>query len=103
LFLQQLAETGVAGGLAYIAVWATVLWAGWRISTSRAPRFDASLGVFYALAAIAIVNLGENVFLDAVAAERIRMHTLAWVLMAVAIAEWGELRRHEPVRLRDAA
>lgn len=103
VFLQQMAETGVAGGLAYLAIWATALWAGWRVGTSRVQTFDANLGVFYALAAITIVNLGENIFLDAVAAERVRLHTIAWVLMAVAIGEWSRMRESEPARLRHAA
>jgi O-antigen ligase len=103
LFLQQMAETGVAGGLAYLAMWATALWAGWRVSTDRTQTFDANLGVFYALAAIAIVNVGENIFLDAVAGARVRIHTIAWVLMAVAIGEWERRRNVEPASLRDAA
>jgi len=88
LFLQQFAETGIGGGLAYVGMWTTVLWAGWQVATRRTQMLDANLSVFYALAAMAMVNLGENIFLDQVAADRIRIHTMAWMLMAVAVAEW---------------
>lgn len=103
IFLQQFAETGIAGGLAYVALWATALWAGWRTSGPGTTRLEAHLSVFYGLFAIAIVNMGENMFMDTVAAERVRLHTISWILMAVGIAGWNRLRQAERARLQDVA
>jgi hypothetical protein len=91
-FVQQIAEVGVVGGAAYAALWATALWAGWQITTRGAPAIAGASSVFYAIVAIAVANLGENMFLDTVAVDRIRIHTIAWVLLAAVIAEWTRVR-----------
>jgi O-antigen ligase len=91
LFLQQTAETGVFGGLAYVAIWATGIWAGWVISTRRTNTVGSN-SLFYGLLAVVVMNVGENMFLDGVAAERVRLHTLGWMLLACVIAEWNGLQ-----------
>lgn len=100
IYLQQLAETGIIGGLAYIALWATALWAGWRISTRRGPRLETSLSLFFALVAIATANLGENMFEGT---ERLRLQTIAWIVTALVIAEWSRGRAPRPTRVDDGA
>lgn len=92
IFLQQIAEIGIPGGLAYVALWATAHRAGWQTSIRNTHVFGTTLSVFYALVAITVVNLGENMFLDVVAAERVRLHTFAWILMAVVTAAWNRAR-----------
>jgi O-antigen ligase len=84
-FLQQLAELGLFGGIAYAALWAIALSIGWR--RARGNPTLAGLSLFYALVAIVVTNLGENMFLEAVAEERARYHTLAWLLLGVVIAQ----------------
>jgi O-antigen ligase/polysaccharide polymerase Wzy-like membrane protein len=96
LYLQQAAEVGVFGGLAYAALWMVVLWAGWTLAIERDARPAAPLALFYAVAAIAVMNFGENIFLDTVAVERMRLHTIAWVAMALIVEEWA--RRRSAVR-----
>lgn len=100
IFLQQVAEVGILGGVAYLALWATALWAGWQSSARMQTRFGPALGVFYAFVAIAVMNMGENMFLEAVAPERVRLHTIAWILMAVVVAEWTRAPPRETYRLR---
>lgn len=100
IFLQQIAEVGIGGGLAYIALWATVLWAGWQIGTRTADTHEISTSLFYGLVAIAMVNMGENMF--DIVDERIRLHTMAWILIALVIAEWNRMRLPAPPCLEHA-
>lgn len=93
MYLQQLAEVGVVGGTLYIALWLMALWAGWQVGLRCTNQVGVRLSAFYALVAIVVMNLGENMFLDAVAAERVRFHTIAWMLLALVIAEWNRVRR----------
>lgn len=102
VFLQAVAEVGLVGGLAYIMLWSVALWAGWRISARRTAGLQPAVSAFYGLVAIAVTNMGENMFLDTAARPRARLHTLAWILLALVIAEWNRLRSsggasHEPV------
>jgi len=90
VFVQQIGEVGIFGGIVYAALWATALWAGWQVTTrGMAP---GGRSVFYGLIAITVANLGENMFLDTVAVDRVRIHTIAWVLLGAVIAQWNQLR-----------
>ena len=89
-YLQQLAEVGIPGGAAYTLMWATALWAGWRVSTDRALGHGINVGLFLALVAIAVANLGENMFEGT---ERLRLQSIAWIAAALITAEWDRARR----------
>src|SRR5262245_7665672 len=84
-YLQQIAETGIVGGLAYVAMWGMALWAGWRICTRAETELEIHSGLFLALVAIAVSNLGENMFEGM---ERLRLYSIAWILTAFVIAAW---------------
>jgi putative inorganic carbon (HCO3(-)) transporter len=103
LFLQQAAEVGVPGGLAYVALWGTALWAGWRICKRATAGFDVGMSLFFALVSIVVVNMGENMFLDLVAAERARVHTIAWIVIGFVVAEWNRARQPDANQLAHAA
>jgi hypothetical protein len=95
-----MAEVGIVGGAAYVAMWATALWAGWRISAGEGPGLGINVSLFLALVAIAAANLGENMFEGT---ERQRLHTMAWMMAAFVIAAWsrGTIQRHR--QAEDAA
>jgi len=58
VFVQQIGEVGIFGGIVYAALWATALSAGWQVTTrGMAP---GGRSVFYGLIAITVANLGEN-------------------------------------------
>lgn len=97
-YLQQAAETGIVGGLAYIAMWATALWAGWRISTRPETELDVHSGLFLALVAIAVSNLGENMFEGT---ERLRLHSIAWIVTAFVVAAWKPTPVPDPSPVED--
>ena len=82
LFLHQAGEVGIPGGLVYAALWGLGLFAGWR----------AESGAFYAMVVVAVMGLGENMFLDAVFAPRARLHTISWLLLAMIVTEWSRRR-----------
>jgi hypothetical protein len=42
-------------------------------------------------------------FLDSVAVERIRLHTIAWIVIALVIAEWNRFRAADAPGLQDVA
>jgi O-Antigen ligase len=88
-YLQQLAEVGIVGGAAFAMIWATAIWAGWRVSTDRALGHGINVGLFLALVALVVSNMGENMFEGT---ERVRFQSMAWVVSAVIIAEWSRLR-----------
>jgi O-antigen ligase len=90
-YLQQLAEVGVVGGAAFAMMWATALWAGWRVSTDRVLGDGINVGLFLALVALVVSNLGENMFEGT---ERLRFQSMAWMAAAVLIAKWN---REQPV------
>lgn len=79
LFLHQAGEVGIAGGLVYAALWALGLFAAWKEDS----------GALYALVAIVVMGLGENMFLDSVFAPRARLHTVAWILLALIASAWS--------------
>jgi len=85
-YLQQLAEVGIVGGVAFAMMWATALWAGWRVSTDRALSDGINVGLFLALVALVVSNLGENMFEGT---ERLRFQSMAWIAAGVIIAEWN--------------
>ncbi len=89
-YLQQLAEVGIVGGAAYAMMWAAALWAGWRVSTDGALGHGINVGLFLALVAIAVSNLGENMFEGT---ERLRLQSIAWIAAALITAEWDRARR----------
>jgi len=89
-YLQQLAEVGIVGGVAFAMMWGTALWAGWRVSTDRAVADGLNLGLFLALVALVVSNLGENMF-DGT--ERLRFQSMAWIAAGVIIAEWTRVRQ----------
>jgi O-antigen ligase len=99
-YLQQLAEVGIPGGAAYALIWATALWAGWRVSTDRALGHGINVGLFLALVAIAVSNLGENMFEGT---ERLRLQSIAWIAAALITAEWDRARRLTHPRADHAA
>lgn len=92
LFLHQAGEVGIPGGLIYAALWSVGLFAGWKEETGRFSAHRPPAGALYALIAIVVMNLGENIFLDAVAVPRARVHSVAWILLALTIAEWSRRR-----------
>ena len=99
-YLQQLAEVGIVGGAAYAMMWATALWAGWRVSTNSAFGHGINVGLFLALVAIAVANLGENMFEGT---ERLRLQSIAWIAAALITAEWDRARRLTHPRADHAA
>ena len=88
-YLQQLAEVGILGGAAFAIMWGTALWAGWRVSTDRALSDGVNVGLFLALVALVVSNLGENMFEGT---ERLRFQSMAWIAAGVIIAEWNRVR-----------
>jgi O-antigen ligase len=88
-YLQQLAEVGIIGGAAFALMWGTALWAGWRVSTDRALSDGLNVGLFLALVALVVSNLGENMFEGT---ERLRFQSMAWIAAGVIIAEWNRVR-----------
>ncbi len=89
LFLHQAAEVGVPGGLIYAALWSVGLFAGWKEETGRPLSPCPPAGAFYALIVFAVAGFGENMFLDTVAPPRARLHSVAWLLLALTVAEWN--------------
>lgn len=89
LFLHQAGEVGIPGGLIYAGLWGLGLFAGWKEEATRFSAGDAPAGAFYAVTAIAIMGLGENMFLDTVFAPRARLHSVAWILLALIVAAWS--------------
>jgi len=98
-YLQQMAEVGIAGGAAYLAIWLVVLWAGWRASLADAVG-GINLGLFLALVAIAVSNLGENMFEGT---ERLRLESIAWILAALVVSEWQRVRTPHQSRVEYVA
>jgi hypothetical protein len=98
-YLQHMGEVGIVGGAAYIALWATALWAGWRITSRAKAGLQINLSLFLALIAIAVANLGENMFEGT---ERQRLHSIAWMVAALIVAEWNRGRLPHP-RIEHAA
>src|SRR5262249_17677877 len=105
LYVQRMAEIGVCGGFIYIALWATALWAGWRITTrgsrTTGESVATSASLFYALVAIAVAIVGENML--EIAGERARLQTIAWLLIALGIAKWNRQRARSMPRIEHAA
>jgi O-antigen ligase len=91
MFLQQGAEVGILGGLSYVALWAVALWTGWRASSRRTREVQPATCAFYALVVIVVTNMGENMFLNTVATARVRLHSIAWILLAIVVAEWSRM------------
>jgi O-antigen ligase len=89
-YLQQFAEVGIVGGAAFAMMWATALWAGWRVSTDPTLSDGINVGLFLALVALLVSNLGENMFEGT---ERLRLQSMAWIAAGVMIAEWNRVRR----------
>jgi O-antigen ligase len=87
-------EIGIVGGAAYIALWATALWAGWHITSRAKAGLPINLSLFLALIAIAVANLGENMFEGT---ERQRLHSIAWIVAALIVAEWNRGRLPHPI------
>jgi O-antigen ligase/polysaccharide polymerase Wzy-like membrane protein len=93
-YLQQIAETGIFGGLAYLAIWIVALWAGWQISKRDGPGSETNTSLFFALVAIVVANLSENMFEGT---ERIRLQTIAWMVAALVVTTWH--RRSDPSQI----
>jgi O-antigen ligase len=87
LWLQAYAELGIAGGTAYVLLWAAAIFAAWR-NSRRHPDF-ASFGVLLALIALGVSNLTTNLFFlpGLVSA---RLHSIQWVLFAFAATDSDE-------------
>jgi hypothetical protein len=81
-------------------MWATALWAGWRIGAHEGPGLAINVGLFLALVAIAVANLGENMFEGT---ERQRLHSIAWIVTALIITEWNRGRLLRRPRAEHAA
>lgn len=83
MVLHVAAETGVAGAVSLLALWAWLLIACWR-SLVRAELPLVSLGLFAALAAFLLRSLYDN-FLDSLVTMD-RMRVLVWLLFGAALA-----------------
>jgi len=103
LFLQQTAELALAGGLAYATQWGVALWLAWRAATSRPAQALVGAGLFYMLLALVVINMGENVFLEQVSAERVRLHTVAWIAIGLAVAPARVVRARAPAEIAAGA
>jgi hypothetical protein len=64
-------------------MWGMALWAGWRICMRAGAEREIHSGLFRALVAIAVSNLGENMFEGT---ERLRLQSIAWMVTAFMIA-----------------
>jgi O-antigen ligase len=80
LWLQQFAELGVAGGIAYAVLWFHVAWIGWR-QVRRRPGF-VPLAPLLSLTALAVSNLTTNMFYLTGGASG-RLQSLTWVLFGL--------------------
>lgn len=78
LWLHQMAELGIGGGVAYVVLWGGFLWLGWP----RKPGSTVHLAIFLAIVAIAIRNLTDNMFFE-VGDPGGRLYTLTWVCFGV--------------------
>jgi O-antigen ligase len=88
-YLQQMGEVGIIGGAVYAAMWASALWAGWRVSAQEGYGIGINTSLFLGLVAVAVANLGENMFEGT---ERLRLQSIAWMMAAFVMAEWSRRR-----------
>lgn len=82
-WLQQFAEVGIPGGLAYLALWIAVFRLAW-IRARRDGDFVA-VGLLLSLMAVAASNLTTNMFFMTGGGSG-RLHSLAWVLFGLVAA-----------------
>jgi O-antigen ligase len=92
LWLHQYAELGIAGGTAYLLLWATIAVMGWRQARAR-PGFR-TFALLLALVAIGASNLTTYMFhMPGFAAGR--LHSLTWLVFGLIAANLaGEENRH---------
>jgi len=83
LWLQQSAEIGVLGGLAYAAIWLLVLRRSWQ--QAAANRDFDSLALLFSILAMGTANVTTNIFYLTGSASG-RLHSLTWVLFALVCA-----------------
>jgi O-antigen ligase len=83
LWLQQFAEAGIAGGLAYVGLWAAAVVLAWR-NVRRNPRFVA-LALLLAISGMAASNVTTNMFYQTGGANG-RLESLTWMLLGLAAA-----------------
>jgi O-antigen ligase len=79
-WLQQFAEVGIPGGLAYLALWIAVFRLAWI--RARRDRDFAAVAVLLSLTAVAATNLTTNMFFMTGGGSG-RLHSLAWVLFGL--------------------
>jgi O-antigen ligase len=91
LWLQQFAELGLPGGAIYVALWAVIVWLGWR-SARDEPGF-VSAGLLLSVVGILGSNLTTNMFFLTGGASG-RLQSLTWMLFGLVAA------RSLPRRLR---
>jgi len=93
IYLNFLAETGVLGGTAFVALWLAAFWLAWRTARSTAGNDAAlALGVLGTLTYLTVHNLFDNVFVA-------HMQLQLAVLLAALVA----LRRQHPHTFEIAA
>ena len=97
LWLQQFAETGVAGGAIYLGVWVLAVALAWR--AARRQQSFATAATFLVLTALAASNVTTNMFyMQGLASGR--LYSLAWMLFGLTAAQTETLRG--PSQRRDA-
>jgi len=77
LWLQQTAETGIAGGLCYLAIWVVTLHHAWRRARDR-PSFQTT-GLLLAIAGLATANAINHMYSFTGDAPG-RLYSLTWLL-----------------------
>jgi O-antigen ligase len=82
LWLQQTAEMGVPGGIAFVALWIAGLWTAWR--AVRHHRSAATLGIFLALIGVTVVNVTDSMPGEV---NGMRLYLLTWILFGLAAGE----------------
>jgi O-antigen ligase len=83
LWLQQFAELGVAGGLAYLWLTGLAWWMAWR--AARRDHEFAQVATLLALTALMASNVTTNLFFPAGLIAG-RLQSLQWILFAFAVA-----------------
>jgi O-antigen ligase len=96
LWLQQTAELGIPGGLAFGVLWVWLLWMAWRLARDRGGLAAA---ICLALIGTTVSNVVDNV---AIMVAGFRIYLLTWVLfgfVAAMVDDRSAAGRHDPARL----
>jgi len=89
LWLQQFAEVGVLGGIAYAAIWVLTLRRSWQL-TGASRDFD-SFALLFSIFAMGTANLTTNMFYLTGSAPG-RLQSFTWVLFGLVCARPLERR-----------